>query len=134
MPPLKPSALMLVLRQPLSIPVHVLFQSLFSVAARRYSLCATIGSLIVVETSATAAAKASRCVEIRTPLSRYALGRVNFVSKMWTAGNEEEDDLGWRLWSNRLKLSEYPHSPQMAIKLRCKLKHEIERGLSKECG
>jgi hypothetical protein len=53
---------------------------------------------------------------------------------MWMARNKEEDDLRSRVWSNCLKRSEYRCSPQMAIKMPCKLKHEIERGLSKECG
>jgi len=60
--------------------------------------------------------------------------RVNFVSKMWMARNKEEDDLRSRVWNNCLRRSEYPYSQQMAIKMPCKLKHEIERGLSKECG
>jgi hypothetical protein len=38
------------------------------------------------------------CVEIRTLLSKYALGRVNFVSRRVDAENKSEDDLRSRVW------------------------------------
>ena len=53
---------------------------------------------------------------------------------MWMARNKEEDDLRLRVGNNCLKRSEHLCSPEMAIKMPCKLGHGIERGLSKECG
>jgi hypothetical protein len=65
-------------------------------------------------------------------LSKCALARANFVSKMRMARSKERAICS-RESGITAQNAVHTMRPAMAIKLLCKLMHEIERALSKEC-
>jgi hypothetical protein len=64
--------------------------------------------------------------KIRTFLSKYALGKVNFASSRWR-GKMRRKICARKSGNNCLQRNECPLFLEMAIKMPSKVEHEIER-------